>query len=108
MGEKQRGEACSDAADPLAVLRTALIEEGYRPLVVERYHREASRFLSWLARRSVPLPIAGEKDVLLFVAEDLAAYQKRHRRRPAAMGSCVGSGNSGARIPEILALSLTP
>ncbi len=46
MGEKQRGEACSGAADPLGVLRTALIEEGYRPFVVERYLRQASRFLA--------------------------------------------------------------
>jgi site-specific recombinase XerD len=98
MGEKQPGEACSGGDEPPALLRRALVEQGYRPLVVEQYVRRARRFVAWLDRRSVPLAIAGEREMLLFVAEELAAYEKRHRRRPPAMGSWKGTWTAATRM----------
>ena len=50
------------------------------------------------AARGVPLAIAGEKDVLLFITEDLASYEKRHQRQPAAMGSWKATRTAAARM----------
>ncbi len=89
---------CSGRDEPLAALRRTLVERGYRPLVIEQYVRRARRFLAWLGSRSVPLVVADEREIRLFVAQELASYERRHQRLPPAMGSWKGTCTTAARM----------
>lgn len=96
---KPAGRSFSPTDDEqLAVLRAHLVDRGYRPLVVELYHRQARRFLTYLVRGRVSIDAASEEDVRGFLAEALTSYEHRHGHLPPSIGSWRGTRTGAARM----------